>query len=193
MIRFIVAILGFCIAIAVFVFYTRPAYDQVGGLQKEIADYNQALEKAAELQQLKQALLSRYNSFNPEDLSRLAKLLPDHVDNVRLILDLDSLASRHGFTLENVVISGSSQSDASRSSASATIGASAQAYDSLTFRFGTQGTYDDFVVFMEDLERSLRIVDLVSLNLSRVPLPTGVVTAEPYYQYDVVIRTYWLK
>ena len=56
-------------------------------------------------EQLKQSLLSRFNAFKTEDLDRLRKLLPDHVDNVRLILDLDNLAARHGMALQNVVIS----------------------------------------------------------------------------------------
>ena len=192
MIRFIISILGFAIAVSVFMFYTRPAYDQVRGLQQEITDYNQALEKAAELQSLKQSLLSRFNAFDPADIDRLHKLLPDHVDNVRLILDLDSLAATHGFALQNVVISNPTQGDAGRS-AGATIGASNQRYDSLTFGFSTQGTYQDFVVLIEDLERSLRIVDLVSLGISRVEAPQGVAVSEPYYQYNVTIRTYWLK
>lgn len=195
MIRFIIAILGFVIAVSVFAFYTRPAYDRVRGLQQEIVGYNQALDKAAELQELRQTLLSRYNSFDPGDLDRLHKLLPDHVDNVRLILDLDSLAARHGFSLQNVVISNPTQGESGRS-ASAVIGATGQQYDSLTFGFGTQGTYQDFVVFMEDLERSLRIVDLVSLSIGRAPAPKEAEVAavvEPYYQYNVTIRTYWLK
>ena len=190
--RFIIALLGFAIAVAVFMFYTRPAYDSISVLQKEIADYDQALEKAAELQRLKQALLSRYNAFDPADLDRLHKLLPDHVDNVRLLLDLDSLASHHGFALQNVVISGPSQADAGRS-AGATIGSTNQRYDSLTFSFATQGTYQDFIIFMQDFEHSLRIVDLVSLSLGAAPVPTGVTLSEPYYQFNVSIRTYWLK
>ena len=173
-------------------FYTKPAYDGVQARQIEIAQYNQALDKANELQKLKQSLLSRYNAFNPADLDRLQKLLPDHVDNVRLLLDLDNLASKHGLTLQNVVLSNPDSKNASQSAISA-IGVSKQPYDSLTFKFTTHGTYPSYVSFMEDLERSLRIVDLVSLSMDQDTSVVQQKLPEPVYKYEMTIRTYWLK
>ena len=92
-------------AIALFFLYTKPTYDNLRSVTEKIGQYDLALDKAAELQRLKQSLLSRYNSFNPDDIERLHKLLPDHVDNVRLVLDLDTLASKHGLALQNGVVS----------------------------------------------------------------------------------------
>src|SRR5580704_7425460 len=92
-------------AIAIFFFYTSPAYDGMQALSAQNAQYNAALDKATQLQQIKQTLLSRYNSFDPNALNRLSTLLPDQVDNIRLILDLDSLAGRYGMGLQNVQIS----------------------------------------------------------------------------------------
>ena len=179
------------VALGVFFMYTQPTYDHTRVLKQEIDRYNQALDKAAELQQLKQSLLARYNAFNPGDLLRLQKLLPDHVDNVRLILDLDSLAGRHGMALQSVVISdpGSKISDGSSLAA---IGAAQQKYDSLTLKFSTRATYPLFVQFMEELESSLRIVDLVSLTLAPDSKSFNN-TGEPAYRFDITIRTYWLK
>lgn len=189
--RFIIAIIAFAIAGAVFFLYTKPAYDSSRTLQAQIAEYNQALEKAGELQRLKQALLSRYNAFDPQDIDRLHKLLPDHVDNVRLVLDLDNLASSQGFALQNVVVSSPASEDGAEQPIG-TISASNQQYDSLTFTFSTSGTYSGFVQFMETLEKSLRIVDLVSLSISPIS-SSDVVLPEPLYSYNVTIRTYWLK
>src|SRR3989338_10618623 len=104
MMKTIFSVAGLAIAGAAFILFTQPNYDTAKALEAQIAEYNQALDKAAELQQLKQSLLSRYNAFNPADLDRLHKLLPDHVDNVRLVLDLDNLAARNGMALQNVLI-----------------------------------------------------------------------------------------
>jgi len=190
MIKPILAVVGLGIAGAIFFLFTQPTYDGIQSLKQQIGQYDQALDKAAELQALKQSLLSRYNSFNPADLDRLHKLLPDHVDNVRLVLDLDNLASRHGMGLQNVVISNIA-SDAKNEGVIAAIGAGRQKYDSLTFKFSTQGTYQNFTAFLQDLENSLRIVDLVSLRLDSAGGPLG--SGEPIYRYDMTIRTYWLK
>ncbi|HVU75768.1 MAG TPA: type 4a pilus biogenesis protein PilO [Candidatus Paceibacterota bacterium] len=187
--RTIVALICLVAAGAIFMLYTKPTYDTVQSQNAQIAQYDQALEKATELQQLKQSLLSRYNTFNPSDIDRLQKLLPDHVDNVRLILDLDSLAGKHGMALQNVAVSGAESGAASSKTASGAVGASKQKYDSLTIKFTTQGTYDTFRNFMADLEKDLRIVDLVSLDLSNA-ISSGQST---FYTYDITLRTYWLK
>ena len=175
----------------IFFFYTKPAYDSTQAIQAQIASYNGALDKAAELQALKQQLLSRYNAFSPESIDRLQKLLPDHVDNVALILDLDNLAARFGLPLENVDVA-TPASTASSQGAIGTLGSGSGKQDSIAIRFSTAGTYNDFLQFMLELERSLRIVDLVSLSLS----PQGVsspTTGLPLYRYDITLRTYWLR
>jgi|SRR3989344_1599859 len=189
MMKPLIAIVGIAIAGGIFFFYTQPAYDGVQAQKGEIQQYDQALNKAAELQELKQTLLSRYNAFDPADLDRLHKLLPDHVDNVRLVLDLDNLAIRHGMALQNVVISNAAAGEKSGNDV-ATIDVLGRAYDSLTLAFSTEGSYADFTAFLLDLENSLRIVDLVSLKLD-----PGAETArgEPMYRYAITLRTYWLK
>ena len=191
--RTIFAILGFVAAIGVFMLYTRPAYDDVQVLQREIEQYDLALDKAAELQELKSALLEKRKAFDPEDLERLEKMLPNHVENVRLILDLDRLAASFGVALQNVIVS----KPASESAGGETvIGASLsgdQKYDSLTLKFSTRGTYSSFVSFIEELERSLRIVDVISLTIAADSSSTGLRSSENSYRYEIAIRTYWLR
>lgn len=206
----IIAIVGVVLAGGMFFWYTKPAYDSVQELRANITQYDAALDKAAELQKLKQTLLSRFNTFDLVDLDRLQKLLPDHVDNVRLILDLDNLAGRHGLALQNVDVSSSQKQTAKSQTALGTIGTSNQKYDSLTLTFGTTATYTEFVQFISDLESSLRIVDLVSLSIASGasagssaanptnPFPQGMKIpaakpTEPLYTYNITLRTYWLK
>ena len=57
MIRLIVSVVAFVVALGIFFMYTQPTYDSTRELKDKIRQYNQALDKAAELQQLKQALL----------------------------------------------------------------------------------------------------------------------------------------
>jgi Tfp pilus assembly protein PilO len=191
MTRTLLSLLFLAAAGGLFFFYTKPAYDGVREVQAEIDQYDQALNKAAELQRLKQSLLSRYNAFNPADVDRLHKLLPDHVDNVRLVLDLDTLASQHGFALQNVVIDAPGTVGSTAPTEQVTIGPSRQTYDSLTLRFATSGTYPNFVEFITALENTLRLVDVVALTMDQDSSadPSG----EPAYRFDITLRTYWLK
>ncbi len=189
MVKNLLSIAGLAVAGVIFFFYTQPTYDKVRTLREEIGQYDQALEKATELQQLKQSLLSRFNAFRTEDLDRLQKSLPDHVDNVRLILDLDSLAARHGMALQNVVISNPA-SESGKTTVIGSIGSGHRRFDSLTLKFTTRGSYEDFIAFLGDLESSLRIVNVVSLNLVR---ESSTATGGLTYRYNITLRTYWLK
>jgi Tfp pilus assembly protein PilO len=117
------------------------------------------------------------------------KLLPDHVDNVRLILDLDNIASRRGMAMQNVVVSTPGAGQTTQT-AVGTISSSKQKYDVLTTKFSTQGTYAAFQQLITDLETSLRIVDLIDLKIGEGAEANG---AEPLYSYEVTLRTYWLK
>lgn len=186
--RYVFSILALIIAGAIFFWYTKPTYDGIQGLKDQSAQYDAALAKAAELQQLKQQLLQRYNSFSPTDLDRIQKLLPDHVDNVALILDLDNLAAKYQMPIENVDVSTpASVVSTSGSPTKVTIGATGQKYDSVTIHFSTHGTYTNFLSLLKDLEQSLRVVDLTQLTLA--PSPTDAQS----FTYDLTLRTYWLK
>ena len=206
--QIILSSLGLLIAAGVFFLYTQPTYDNVKAIQLQIDQYNQVLDKATELKQLRQSLLTRFNEFKPDDLDRLQKLLPDHVDNIRLIMDLDNLAGDFGMTLQNVSISNAPSASASTDqTAISAVGASEQKYDSLTMGFTTSSTYADFVRFLEKLESSLRIVDLTSLSISRngssaaaaapqSKTKTSLSSAtanEPTYTFKITIKTYWLR
>jgi Tfp pilus assembly protein PilO len=197
MIRLIIAIVTTVLAGSVFFFYTQPAYDLVRTDQAQIDQYNQALDKAAQLQQLKQSLLARYNAFDPNNLDHLQKLLPDHVDNIGLILELDNLAGHYGLALQNVDVSTPGTQTPAAKTAVGSVGVANQTYSSLTLTFSTQGAYDSFVQFMNDLQSSLRVVDIVSLTVSPVGTTNAAgrpgVPAQPVYTYQITLRTYWLK
>lgn len=186
-------------AIGIFVVFTKPAYDDVKTQQDTNAQYDAALAKAAQLEQIKQTLLSRYNSFNPSDLARLQAMVPDHVDNIGLILNLDSVAGRYSMPLENVDVSSpdttaSVQEIQPTTPVSGTaavarvvqIGTPAKPYEEITIKFSTAGTYASFQQFMTALQESLRVVDMVNLSISNGQGPQN-------YQFDVTLRTYWLK
>lgn len=178
----LIPILFIVVAGGLFMGYINPTYGTIKELRAEEAQFNQALDRSKELQQVRDELLSRYNTFSPTDLARLEKLLPDNVDNVRLILDLDSLASRHGMRLRNVAIGGGSQETRA---AQGQVGTGTGDYESLVLSFSVAGDYDTFRAFLDDLQRSLRLVDVIGITFSSTPSGT--------YDYAISMKTYWLK
>lgn len=189
MIKFLTAILMLLIAVGLFIGFTRPSYSEVQALQEQGSQLDQILAEATEFQRLKSQLIERYNSLPAVHLERLSKMVPDHVDNVRLILDVDSLAADNDLTLENVLINSATAEDEEDRTPLGAVSAGRSVFESLTLQFKTTGTYADFLGFLQSLESSLRLVDVADLNLRR----DDTVQGEPIYDFEVTIRTYWLK
>lgn len=168
-------------AAGIFFGFIDPAYSRVQELRAEESQFDQALTRSRELQQVRDQLLSRYNVIPEMQVTRLKKFLPDNVDNVRLILDIDSIAARYGMRTRNVQL----QTTDDRPNRGQ-VGQSDSAYQSVVVTFSVTGPYDVFRSFIEDLERSLRLVDIIGISFSSAN--TGDV-----YDYSVSIKTYWLK
>ncbi len=173
-------ILFIAVAGGIFFWYINPTYLQLKDTLAQESQYDQALSRSRELQDTRDQLVSRYNTFSQSDLDRLQKLLPDHVDNVRLILDLDAMASRYGMRVRNVTV----ESDQSRAS-QGKIGAGPGAYESVILSFTVSGSYDTFRSYLADLEKSLRLVDVVGLTFTAND--TGI------FDFTFHVKTYWLK
>jgi Tfp pilus assembly protein PilO len=179
MIRFLIPIFLLASSAGLFFLYIDPTYQTILELRAQEAQFNEALNRSRELQQARDTLLSRYNTFSQSDVDRLTKLLPDNVDNVRLILDIDGIASKYNMRTRNVTVTDSSSDDSNA------IGTNQGPVGSVVLNFSVTATYDNFTRFIKDLESSLRIVDLVGLSF----------TSEQgdAYDFDVSLRTYWLK
>lgn len=190
MTRNIIAIILLAAAGAIFIMYTKPAYDSAQTLAAQSAQYDAALSKATQLQEVNQSLLSKYNSFDPNAINRLTTMLPNQVDNIRLILDLDNLAGQYGMALQNVNISTPSSQSGGVQGA---IANASQPYDSLTLQFTTHGTYNQFMQFITALESSLRLVDLVTLDVSGGGSTGSSTSGPPQYTYAMTLQTYWLS
>lgn len=178
--RTLLPVLFVLIAAGIFFGFIDPSYDRIRELRAEEAQFDQALNRSKELQQVRDQLLSRYNTFAQSDLERLEKMLPDNVDNVRLVLDFDSIAARYGMRLRNIAL----EVDESRADRGQ-VGADDADYQSVVLSFSVTGDYNAFRGFLEDLEQSLRLVDVTSVTFSASP--TG------SYDYSVGVKTYWLK
>ena len=91
--RFIIPIILLIISVASFVMFSNPSYQRIKALKAESAQYDQALSNSRKLQEERDTLGQKYNAIPPASLDRLNKLLPDTADNIRLIIDIQRIAS----------------------------------------------------------------------------------------------------
>lgn len=188
------------IAGSVLFLFTNPIYNDISALNGDVVSYNSALDNSKMLENERDKLTSKYNSINPDNLIKLKKLLPDNVDNIRLILEIEQIALPYGMVLKDVKYSTTNTKTPKATDGEAPVrgGVIAKPKDYGTFdlEFSTSGSYDNFISFTKDLESNLRIVDISSISFSSGPSNTdskSKIIPSEIYKYDFKIKTYYLK
>ena len=169
--------------------------------------YSEAIQNADNLIKVRDQVLRDYNSLSVEDRDRLDKMVPNTTDNIRLIIDLNSVARRHGVSLKNIkataVTTGKDSAQQSGTNIAnlaptslGTLSGGANSIantgniptptlDIVNISFSTSASYQQFIEFMRDLEANLRIMDLNHLTVAASDTGT--------YDFGVQLSTYWLR
>lgn len=177
------------LAIGFFVFIIDPQYKEVQLLIEEKEDNDVMLDLAQELQRKRDILHESFNAISAEDRQQLEKLIPDTVDNVRLILAINNVAEQYGVVIRNIRVfrEGAEGPDAP-SNVVSSVDATGD-IGTITLSFSIDATYDIFISFMKDLEEALRIVDIVELDINQIDSDDS----GTFLRYSVTIDTYWLR
>ena len=194
------AIILIVLAIGIYFTFTSGKIDELKAIALVNSEYEQAIDNAGRLIKVRDDVLKAYNEISDINKDRLNKIVPDNVDNVRLIIDVkDDIAARHGLFLKNIkttspnlqqqtgVISSSAPSPSKNSTANrevVEVGPSAK-YGIVTLSFVVTTNYQTFIEFLTDLESSLRIMDISKLTVA--------INDNGTYDFGVEIKTYWLK
>jgi len=195
MFKYILPIILIGVTIAGFFTFTSPYYEGVLLNREQVASYNEALSNSKALEAERDKLTQKYNSFDTEDLSKLHKLLPDNVDNIRLILEIEKIASPYGMVLKDVKYDAVNKDNATTQEGAAKVSkpSSNKDYGTWNLEFSTQGTYSNFVNFVKNLENNLRVVDISSIQFSSNADSGLSPSLSEVYKYNFQIKTYWLK
>lgn len=168
-------------AISIFYFFTDPTYQEIKTLKLEGKSYADALDNSKKLQAVRDQLLAKYNAIPQTQIDRLERMVPNNVDNVRLVLEIDRIAAKYGMSIKNIKLSKENTSKEKN-----LIGKDNKTYGTLSLEFSVDGPYQNFISFISDLEKNLRIVDIDSVSFSSA-------NSSDVIQFGVKIKTYWLK
>jgi len=196
MFKYITPIILIGVAIGGFSMLVAPMYEDLNTMKAQASSYDQALTNSKALENERDKLTKKYNSISIENLDKLNKLLPDNVDNIRLILEIEKMAAPYGMTLQDVkydptkptadkngAVQGGDLSKTTNKD-----------YGSWDLAFVTEGSYNNFLNFTRDLENNLRIVDVHSIEfITDVPLDAKKSVLSDSYKYSFRIKTYWMK
>lgn len=199
--RSITATILIIIAVGIYFTVTEDMLAGVKDVQAVNDNYVSAINNAEKLIKVRDNVLKDYSNISQENRARLDKMLPTNVDNIRLIIDLNSIATRSGFSLKGIkaVVAGQDVKGSSKStvSQSTDIGGGAvdpntamttipvPALDTVTVSFSVSATYSQFIGLMQELEANLRIMDITRY--------TTTANDNGVYDWNVELKTYWLK
>jgi Tfp pilus assembly protein PilO len=173
------------VTIAAFVFYINPTYALIQEKQVEFQRLEDANTKAQELRAKREKLTSDRKKIDDTQLKNLSKFLPDGVENVRLIIDIQHIANKVlSQDIRGAKVIGSAGKTGVAGNG-ATVSSDGKKYGTIGLTFGVTTTYDEFIVFLQSLEDNLRLVDVTDISFSA--------SDDDKYDFNIVLQTYWLK
>ncbi|MFT6361289.1 MAG: Tfp pilus assembly protein PilO [Candidatus Paceibacteria bacterium] len=172
------------ISIATFVLVVQPQYNEIKVMQAQETELEDVLDNARKLQSVRDSLLEKRNGIANSDIRRLEKLIPESADNVKLILEFEQIADRYGLEIQ---AASAVKEDEETGEQVQSFDIETKDYGLITLDFTINGGYPEFISFLKDIEKNLRITDIRSFNITP---PSGL---DSQYSYSISIDTYWLK
>lgn len=175
---FLIPIILFIASLGTFFLYANPTYQTIKAESVQAKTISEANANAVSLRAARGQLLDQMNAISIDDRSRLIKALPDNIENVDLIININNIALLHNMKIKGAKVGEPNTSDPAA-------GPNTSKYGTIALSFTVSTTYDEFLSFMKDLEASLRLVDVSNLSFSA--------TDNGKYDFNITLQTYWLK
>ncbi len=180
MFRFILPITFIFFAASLYFSYIGPGFDKIDAVNKEIDSLNGTLSKQKkDIDKRLVELKKQMDSISSEDEEKLNRLVPqkNDFDEAGFVNDINNIASLHNVE----------QLDSVQFSSQLNVAAddNIESYGTFKMRFNIEGTYDEFIAFMKDIEKNEQLID--------VDITSFQSTDEGIYDYGVSLITYWLN
>jgi len=183
----------FALIIAIGLGYTHvyPTFLAIKKVQTETNEYQENIRNAEKLKAELAQKIAKRESFPLPQVERLYTMMPDSVDEVSLIIDLDALAGVHRMALSGIAVK-KTDAGAGQSPRAVGVGGEASAGSvsagntvhkvPIDISFSLEGTYEDFRSFIDELEQSLVFFDVTKLSFTA--------TEGDLFTYALSLRTY---
>lgn len=179
-------LLNLLLIVTVFAMYylvISPIYNGIGGvwqpalsipqLRNMNAQYDTTLAQADTLYNQAQTLRAQYANVSPEEKQKMEMMVPNSVDKIRLLDEVDAIGKKTGLALDSLSYS-------EGTSAINGLGAAG-------ISFIVKTNYPKFKELMDNFEKSLRLYSVQTVTFSS-PAKDGDLTS-----YQVKLNTYYLK
>jgi Tfp pilus assembly protein PilO len=170
------------LSIAVIYSFVLPSYGEISFLMEENKKYDNSIESIRQIENRTTELLTQVKNIDPEVKNKVETVLPNSLDFVRLVSQIDNVASNYALRINDIsVVEKNANPD---SSGEFSGGFEVLNYNSAVISFTFVSNYNNFINFTNELEKSLRILDIRNLQIDPASGNT--------YEFRVSYETYWL-
>lgn len=185
----LVQIMVIVVAVIIVAVFVRPMFSEIGLLQDEIFEYQDAVAKANEFNTRLEELIAVENSFSFRDVNALETFLPVEIDSVRVLSDLGTIASSTSMAVDSFDV------DELYTPSEQTVFAASDEAEQETlahqdFNISVFGSYTQAKEFMRALERNAYPLEMVEFSIG--PLDESEEFAPDTVTMSLILRTYAL-
>ena len=178
--RYFFPIILIIAAVGIFFGYTDQHYRDLRVQMDTLSHIDQAKKNALALNEQRDKLINERKKISDIDLKRIEKMIPDSVENVGLIIEINNIALKNGMSFVK-----NPRLNEGATNAGAASGPDASKYGSISMSFNVSGSYQQFQAFLKELESYIRLVDVTALSFASAK--------DNNYDFNITLQTYWLK
>ena len=182
--RYIIPILLVILSASVYVMVIDPTYADIRQQQAKEAELVNFLADAKQANAKLAKIKESYAAFPSGSEQALSTILPDKLDPIRFIIEVEAVARIHGLYLKGP-----------HAEPSGDTGANASKYTEDKLTFSVSAPYPIFHEFLKDIQDSLALRDMTNVSFTADPTSGDTKNQRPdsvVYNYNVSLMSYSL-
>lgn len=174
------------VSVVIITTYIRPTFESMQVTQDETTEYRTALENAAKFNEELGRLAQTANSFSVSERRALDRFLPEKVDEVRVMRDLETIVENNNMVLGSLSFEGDGMSNITEVSNEETSQNKSPINVGVArFELSVSGTYEQLKHLLQDIERNVYLLEVVTVDF--IPAEGDL------YTYSIRLETYSLS
>ena len=173
----------FLLAGAGVIFFTESKnyFPEIKVLRKQVYSYNETINTAKKVRISIDKTLGDYNGISQDNVDRINKMVPSGAESMKLVVQIDEMMRKNGLILASI----DSKDVVDKKSASSAQKNGGRTAETVSLSMKAHGSYESFRSFIKELEKSLRLIDVISVKIS----PVG----QDDYSFSMEAVSYWRK
>jgi len=169
-------------------FWSKDFYDAIQQLKAEKADFAMVFSNTRALQDRRDALNDEYKKIAPSEMNAFNKVIPERIEPVKIIMEMENLVQKSGMIFKGVNIGGidtgkttkktpsavqrvglvfdSGEEEKPSTSVLGNVGAMSDTIKPTTLSLTFTGSYNSFLGFLKRAENSLRLMDIKKISFA---------------------------